>query len=74
MKKTILLSIVLLTFFAGKAQVLRWSPAFIQENSSTITITADASLGNKGLEGYTPANDVFVHIGAITNLSSGAAD
>ncbi|MFN5055382.1 MAG: alpha-amylase family glycosyl hydrolase [Bacteroidota bacterium] len=50
---------------------LQWSPAFITETSSSISIKANANLGNKGLLGYTPSSDVYVHIGAITNLSSG---
>lgn len=57
-----------------KAQLLRWSPSFIQENSASVTITADAKFGNKGLFDHTPATDVYVHIGAITNLSTGASN
>ncbi len=69
------LSFILLFFaIAAHAQLLQWSPAFIKESSSTITITCDASQGNLGLLNYTPTNDVYVHIGAITNLSTGASD
>lgn len=57
-----------------KAQLLRWSPSFIQENSASVTITADAKFGNKALFDHTPATDVYVHIGAITNLSTGASN
>ena len=57
-----------------QAQLLRWSPSFIQENSASVTITADAKFGNKGLFDHTPATDVYVHIGAITNLSTGASN
>ena len=74
MKKTLLLAITLLTFLAGNTQVLKWSPAFIQETSATISISANTSAGNKGLADHLPATDVYVHIGAITNLSSNAAD
>ncbi|MEY3542092.1 MAG: hypothetical protein RLZZ204_904 [Bacteroidota bacterium] len=56
------------------AQLLRWSPSFIQENSASVTITADSKFGNKGLFDHTPATDVYVHIGAITNLSTGASN
>ncbi|MBS1640907.1 MAG: 1,4-alpha-glucan-branching protein [Bacteroidetes bacterium] len=56
------------------AQLLNWSPTFIQETSSTITITADATKGNQGLNNYTPVTDVYVHIGVITSLSSSASD
>ncbi len=55
------------------AQLLQWSPSFITENSATVTIRANANFGNKGLLGHTPVTDVFVHIGAITNTSSGPA-
>ena len=73
-RRFILFSITLLCWCFSQAQLLKWSPAFIQEGSSAISITANATLGNKGLLDHVPANDVFVHIGAITNLSAGAAD
>lgn len=76
MKKRLLLPIlwILFSHSFSQAQLLKWSPAFIQESSPTITITADASLGNKGLFDHTPLSDVYVHVGAITNLSTGASD
>ncbi len=54
------------------AQLLNWSPAFPKEDdaSQTLVITVDATKGNKGLMDYSPTNDVYVHIGVITNLSS----
>jgi glycosidase len=58
----------------AKSQVLKWSPAFIQESSNTITITADARFGNNGIQDYTPSTDVYVHIGAITTQSNSASD
>ncbi len=66
----------LLLFIAivTQAQLLQWSPAFIKESSPSVTITCDASQGNQGLLNYTPTNDVYVHIGAITSLSTGASD
>ncbi len=64
---------VISTFFC-QSQVLRWAPSFIQENSQTISITCNGKFGNKGLIDYAPASDVFVHIGAITNLSTGSSD
>lgn len=39
---------------------------------STFTITFDPNKGNAALAGY--SGDVYVHLGAITNLSSGASD
>ena len=73
-RRLFILAFALLSLSIAHAQLLKWSPAFMQEGSSSISITANASLGNKGLLDYAPANDVFVHIGAITNLSTGAAD
>jgi len=58
----------------SEAQLLRWSPSFIQENSTAVTITADARFGNKGIFAHAPVTDVYVHIGAITNLSTGASN
>lgn len=65
---------LLLTVNAVNAQLLRWTPDFIQETSSSVTITCDANYGNKGLLGYTPVTDVYVHIGAITTKSATASD
>jgi glycosidase len=62
-----------LFFSTSHAQLLGWTPDFIQENSNTIEITCDGTKGNQGLKDYTPS-DVYVHIGAITTLSSGSAD
>lgn len=59
--------------FFGKAQVLTWTPAFPKENDN-IVITMDATKGNQGLNNYTPASDVYVHVGVITNLSTSASD
>ena len=36
-----------------------------------MVITMDATKGNQGLLNYTPTNDVYVHIGVITNYSTG---
>lgn len=53
------------------AQLLTWTPPFPTENDN-ITITVDATKGNKGLLGYT--GDVYVHVGAITSLSTSPDD
>ena len=58
----------------AEAQLLKWTPSFIQENSTAVTITADARFGNKGIFDHTPVTDVYVHIGVITNLSTGASN
>lgn len=61
---------------AVNAQLLRWSPPFPVENNpaQTLAITMDATKGNQGLLNHTPTSDVYVHIGVITSLSSGATD
>lgn len=73
MKKVLLFTFVILSCIA-KAQLLTWSPDFIKESSTPVTIIMDASFGNKGLLNYTPTSDVYVHIGVITNKSSGSSD
>ncbi len=72
MKKTLLSLFILLFSFHGFSQLLSWSPDFPTE-STAITITVDASKGNRGLMNYNPA-DVYVHIGVITDQSSGAGN
>lgn len=57
----------------SQAQLLSWTPAFPVQNdaSANVVITMDATKGNQGLLNYSPTNDVYVHIGVITNLSTG---
>ncbi len=64
---------VLMICSSAKAQLLSWSPSFITETSSPVEITADANKGNQGLINHT-ASDVYVHIGVITNLSTGPSN
>ncbi|MFT3846016.1 MAG: alpha-amylase family glycosyl hydrolase [Lacibacter sp.] len=71
MKRILLLLIALPLVLSASAQLLSFSPDFPLDNSN-VTITMDATKGNKGLMGYT--GDVFVHIGVITNLSSSSSD
>lgn len=73
MKKVFTLLSLLLIGYAN-AQLLNTSPGFIQETSSPIVITADATKGNQGLKDYTPTTDVYVHIGAITSKSASSSD
>jgi hypothetical protein len=55
--------------------LLSTTPGFIKEiNTSSVVITMDANKGNKGLLGYTPVTDVYVHIGVITTASTGPTD
>ena len=72
MKMMFTLSLLLL-LTAANSQLLTWSPNFITSKTVNAVITADANYGNKGLLGHT-ANDVFVHIGVITTLSTGNSD
>ena len=73
MKQIFTLLLIAITL-SIKAQLLSTSPAFIQENSTSITITADATKGNQGLKDYIPTTDVYVHIGAITSKSTTPSD
>ncbi|MCU0321403.1 MAG: alpha-amylase family glycosyl hydrolase [Chitinophagaceae bacterium] len=73
MKMGIFITCLLLSL-TGSAQLLSWSPSFIQEASPTIEITCDATKGNQGLKDYTPVTDVYVHIGCITTASTSSSD
>ena len=67
MKRILLLVIASVIGVFVNAQLLTWTPAFPKDNDN-ITITVDATKGNQGLLGF--AGNVYVHIGAITNLST----
>src|ERR1044072_6811845 len=69
--KKFLLPLLLLFAVKINAQLLSFAPDFIQESSTSVAITMDASFGNQGLQDYTPTPDVYVHIGVVTNLSAG---
>lgn len=74
MKKVFIVCfLMLLLSFSGNAQVLTWAPAFPKDNDNVV-ITMDATKGNQGLNNYTPASDVYVHVGVITNLSTSYSD
>lgn len=72
--KNFLLPLLLLFVITTNAQLLSWTPDFIQESSTPVTITLDANYGNQDLLNYTPTTDVYVHIGVITNLSTSSGD
>src|SRR5947208_12735395 len=76
MKKWMLAAFCALSVMGLQAQLLSWTPPFPKENdpSQTLVITVDATKGNQGLLNYTPATDVYVHIGVITNLSTSSSD
>lgn len=67
----VLLAFVVIFSAFIKAQVLTSQPSFLLE-SVGCTITFDASLGNKGLSGFT--GDIYAHTGVITNLSKSNSD
>lgn len=67
---------ILFTFLyvaTGTAQLLTTAPAFPTDNGA-LTITVDCTKGNQGLLNYANTNDVFIHIGVITNLSANNTD
>lgn len=70
-----LLFAVWLTGIATSAtgQLLTMNPLFPQDTSG-VSIVVDCSRGNQGLLNYTGTGDVYVHIGVITNLSTGPSD
>lgn len=68
--KRILILVLLIASLGVNAQLLTWSPAFPKETDAGVTITMDANYGNKALVGF--AGDVFVHIGCLTNTTTGA--
>ena len=70
--KKLLFSFLIFLSLHVNGQLLVSSPDFITETATSTTITANSNKGNKGLLGNT--NDIYVHIGVITNLSTGASD
>ena len=68
MKKILLLLSVFLFANYCRSQLLTWTPDFPKDNDN-ITITVDATKGNQGLLGF--SGNVYVHVGVITNLSTG---
>lgn len=62
-----------MVFSFAHAQLLTWSPQFITDASVNTVIVANDSLGNQGLLNHA-TNDVFVHIGIITNKSTSSSD
>ena len=74
MKKFFFLFVITAFFtVTTKAQLLSWTPDFVKDNDN-ISITVDATKGNQGLNNYANVNDVYVHTGVITNLSTTPTD
>jgi glycosidase len=71
MKKLFFLISVFCITISLRSQLLNWTPDFSKDNDN-ITITVDATKGNQALLGF--AGNVFVHVGVITNLSTGPSD
>lgn len=71
MKKILLTVFSVIVYAVSYAQLLTWTPNFPTDNSS-ITITMDATKGNKGLQGF--AGPVYLHTGVITSASTSASD
>ncbi|HMI77363.1 MAG TPA: alpha-amylase family glycosyl hydrolase, partial [Ferruginibacter sp.] len=76
MKKIILLLAVFSIGINAAAQrLLSWTPEFPVDNS-TLVFTVDCAKGNQGLLNFEGgnSNNVYVHVGVITNLSTGPSD
>lgn len=73
MKSSVLVIVCSILVTTARAQLLTTAPAFPVDNAG-ITITVDCSKGNQGLLNYANTNDVYVHIGVITNLSADNTD
>lgn len=76
MKKIFLLAVLFLVFTDSFSQrLLTWTPEFPVDNT-TLTFTVDCTKGNQGLLNFEGGNssNVYVHVGVITNLSTGPAD
>jgi glycosidase len=74
MRPLLLLTAGILLHFSLFAQFLTTSPQFVRENSSNVEISFDASFGNQAFMSYTPTNDTYIHIGAITSESINETD
>ncbi|MGC4101217.1 alpha-amylase family glycosyl hydrolase [Ferruginibacter sp.] len=76
MKKYLLALVLFCVATAANAQrLLSWTPEFPVDNSN-LSITVDCSKGNQGLYNFESGNssNVYVHVGVITNLSTGPSD
>ncbi|MFY8007942.1 MAG: hypothetical protein ACOVOY_11905, partial [Sediminibacterium sp.] len=73
-KKFLLLSLLVIVSSVNlTAQLLSTNIPFPRDTDN-LSITVDASKGNRGLNNYTPVSDVYVHTGVITNLSASNTD
>ena len=73
--KSLLVTLAMVFVYSVHGQLLTWTPEFIRESgTSVVEITMDATKGNRGLRNYSTPSDVYVHIGAITTLSTSGTD
>ncbi len=71
-----LMLVLLVAITTTNAQrLLNWSPEFPVDNS-TLVFTIDCTKGNQGLLNFEGgnSNNIYVHVGVITNLSTGPTD
>jgi hypothetical protein len=73
MKKLYLITGLLFFAISLHAQELSSTPGYPLD-TSTVSIVVDCSFGNQGLNNYSNTNDVYVHVGVITNLSTSNSD
>lgn len=73
MKKLYIITGFLFFSFSLHAQEIIATPEFPLDTNA-VSIVVDCSFGNQGLYNYANANDVYVHVGVITNLSTGNGD
>lgn len=71
MKKRLLLLIAVFATVQSFSQLLTWSPQF-PVDTSTITVTLDATKGSGSLQGF--AGSVYMHLGVITDKSTSPTD
>lgn len=68
----IVLAIIMTAYAPANAQqIVSTSPSPLQEGSNDVSITYYADQGNRGLMGLTSSDQVYAHVGVITNLSDG---
>ena len=76
MKRTLFFVAILFSVSGSFGQrLLSWTPEFPIDNSNLV-FTVDCTKGNQGLNNFEGgnSNNVYVHVGVITNLSTGPAD
>jgi hypothetical protein len=73
MKKLYIIAGFLFFGFSLHAQEITATPEFPLDTNS-VSIAVDCSFGNQGLYNYSNTNDVYVHVGVITNLSTSNSD